>query len=557
MQTNIAIAGIESYQPAVDYKRANRVGVLSGRNFAWDASGVYAAYASRLVAGASSIGVAPNMAESLDLGDWQLVAVENKVYSFVPASPGSPVGVWDLRATLVAIVSSNPLSIDYNYRRWSAAYLGGQRYACSYNYGVFRVAGSESAPTLTRLTSGTVPGFPADASPVIGICETNGRMCYVTKDTFYWSAPAAPENLVPAIGGAGFQVINERIGGTVICMTPLAAGVIIWTTEGGLVCEFIGGDFVFRYWVLNTKTTPITSYAITRLPDDDYVILTQLGLFSLNNLGQPQPITPMFNEFLREYMRMNPGRKGHTIYTITDNRLYVTFKRVNNLFDVTYALDIVLDRWGVFSLNHMGILAYGPDRGQLAYVNSAGIASYFLSAVDGRKNREDHANPGTYVPLDSEVMLGWIRAEELVRAADVEQELNVVSVNRTVPYQPVIVTYADEGLVLSAGVASHWDEGLVTDFLSAEVIDEGSVTDENNAIAYTLTAYTDLFYSEIPEEQLAAVQLDLAIQDRYADTWTGFLPARYHRLKFEATELGQFFRINSLDVTVSFNGRQV
>lgn len=551
--TNVSIAGLESYQPAVDYRKSGRIGVLSGRNFAWDASGVYSAYSSRLIDGSDSIGLAPNIAQTIDLESEIHVGVEGKIWRLTASSEGSPIGNWVNIATIATLVNADVTQIPYNFRRWSSAYLGGEYYACAYNYGVFRVT-LGGVPVYTRLTQGTVPGFPADSDPVIAIAETNGRMCYLTQTSFMWSGAANPDDLVPALGGAGFQILKERISGTPFAVTPLSQGAIIWTTDGALVAEFVGGDTVFRFWQLSTKSLPLSSFAITRMPDDDYIILTRLGLFMFNNLSQPQPITPLFNEYLREYLRFKATEKGHVWYSITDNRLYVGMRQAEVAFSETYALDIILDRWGVFSESHMGLFDYGTSRGQLAYATPQGIASFLLSPLDGRKNREDPNAPGTYLGLGSEITIGWIRAENLIPHADVVQELHEIVVNRQTPFGQVTVVYVDEGFITNLAGATNVDEGSILNIDTATIFDEGDVGDAPATVNYTLEVLTDLFTEEIDGVDLSVITPELLTQRENSDLWVTLAPAMYYRLRFVADSMNKFFRVNSLDMTVAYDG---
>lgn len=549
--TVIGVQGLESLQPAVDYRRSGRVGVLSGRNFAWDAAGVHSAYASRLVAGSTSIGQAPAIAQTLDLKEAIHIALDGHIHRLVPASAGSPVGSWEVVDDLLEQEYPNPQDTPYNFRKWWAAYLGNKPYACSYNYGTFEVDLGVNPATYTKLDSGNTTGFPT--APVIAIAETNGRMLYLTESTFYWSGPNAPRDLIPALGGAGFQVIAERIGGTPFAVTETSQGAIIWTTSGALVAEFIGGDNVFRFWQLSTKALPVSSFAITRMPDDDYIMLTRLGLFMFNNMSQPQPITPLFNEFLREYLRLKSDEIGHVWYSITDNRLYVGMRPGGSSFSATYALDIVLDRWGIFSDQHIGFFDYGVSRGQLAYATPSGVASFLLSSADARKNRESPAAPGTYVGLGSEIIIGWLRAENLIPHADVVQELSEIVINRLEPLESEIAVIVDEGLVTSP-LMTFVDEGLVTD-VSVTVFDEGLVSSSVAVIDYSLEVYSDLFSETQDSEDAEHIYVpELARQNRRSDLWVTLVPALYYRLRFSATEPDEFYRVNSMDLTVSYAG---
>jgi len=552
-QTNISVAGLESYQPAVDYRKSGRVGVLSGTNFAWDAAGVYSAYASRLVSGSDSITTSPYIVQHLDLETAINIVSLGDVSEFVPSSPGSPVGSWNQFLTIPPLVYVDPDDVPYNLTRWSSAYLGGQRYACCYNYGVFRVdVDFVPDPQYTRLTQFTTPGFPDDTDPVIAICETNGRMIYVTHLVFYWSAQNAPENLVPALGGAGFQVIAERIAGVPFAVTSVANGCIIWTSTGALVCEFIGGDSVFRFWEMETAALPISSYSIAQLPDNNYVLLTRLGLYQFDNLSQPQPITPLFNEFLREYLRQKPNDFGHLWYSITENRLYVSSRTQSQSFPITYGLDIVIDRWGVFSTPHLGIFLYGIDRGQVAYAGQFGRVSFLLSPTDSRKNRENPDAPGTFIGLASTILIGWMRPENYVVTADVVPELQQIVVNRLTPLDETQLLYTDEGFVIG-GTVVNVDEGFIVSGGPFTIIDEGLITSGEEAIDYRLVALSDLFTFSDGSNRMVPFLVRQSLQ---LDLWVTTMPTAYIRLQFIATEPDEFYRVNSLDLTVAFDGKQ-
>ncbi|KAK0039465.1 hypothetical protein Bpfe_031142 [Biomphalaria pfeifferi] len=571
--TNIQVAGLDSYQPALDYKKSGRVAVLSGKNFAWDASGVYAAYASRLVDSNVSIGLAPTIAQTLDLEDLVHVAMENKIWQLNPTSEESPLGNWELVTTLAPLVNADFDVIPYDYRKWSTAYLGKKRYACAYNFGVHRVTPGEP-PTYFRLNQGNTVGFPDDSDPVIAIAETNGRLCFMTSTTFYWSAANAPENLVPAVGGPGFQVIGEKIAGTPVAMMPTSIGVIIWTTTGALVCEFVGGSTVFRYWTLVTEALPISSFSITRMSDDTYAVLTRLGLFQVVNMGQPQIMTGIFNEFLREYLRTRIAEKGHIWYSVNDNRLYVSFRSGRSAFNETYALDLAVDKWGIFSEQHLGFFNYGVGRGQLSYVNTRGVASYLLSSIDIRKSKENPLNPGTFTGLGSEIVIGWLRAEDLLGHADVTQESVEILVSRSTPFNTVSVTTVDEGFVTSPG-ADIFDEGMVnsaggvyvaSDYVDDDYVldtnpeaiiyvDEGLVSEQDEVINYRLQLITDIFRPELGQDtEEMNLYPTLVRQDQHSDLWVGCVPAIYHRMRFIATEPNEFFRVNTIDFTVTYTG---
>lgn len=552
---NLPITSIESYQPALDYRKTGQVGIIDGKNFAWDVSGFFSAYASRLVSKSISIGAKPSIAQTLELQDTCQVVVGSKIWRLLASSELSPVGVWSNTVTLAQLSAPSEDRIGYNRLKWTAAYLGGESYIANYNYGVFRVT---LPGTYTRLTQGTVPGFPDDTDPVIAICESNGRLCYMTKTIFFWSAPADPDNLVPTIGGAGFQVIAERVGGTPFAMIPVAGGVIIFTTAGTLACEFIGGNFVFRYWTIDSEVLPVSSFSITKLDTESYIIMTRLGLYVCQNLAAPQKITPVFNEFMREYLRNHEAEKCHIWYSIVDNRLYIGFRGLAQNFIETMALDLGIDKWGLFNRPHIGMVQYGISQNQFAYVDTAGRASYLLSSSDRRKDTENPATPGQMLGLDSWVTLGWIRAQSLQSHPDVTQEMNQLVVNRSGPMDDADTQYVDEGLLADMAGADSEDEGLLSDVSDSTTIfiDEGLLENRTTSTSYSIEWLSDMFEGRAEYSDYVTVNPELVEYNRYYDIWVAQQSAQYHRVKFKAANVGEYFRANTLGINVTYSGRQ-
>lgn len=551
---NVAINNLESYQPTLDYRRTGQIGVTFGRNFAWDVSGIYAAYASRLVAGGSSIGGRPNIVQELDLGDRIHLASGNKVYGFVGSSDLSPVGTWTELATLTEFVPVPLTGKVYNYRKWTAAYLADTRLACNYYFGVYEVTPG-SPDTYTRITQAAVPGFPDDNDPVIAIGETNGRMLYLTETTIYFSAPADPLNLIPALGGAGFQVLSDRIGGKPYAMLCVANGAIIWTTGGTLAMEFIGGDLVFRYWVMNTEVKPLSAFSITKLAVESHIIMTRLGLHACTNLNAPQAITPVFNEYLREYFRTHESEQGHVWYSIVDNRLYVGFYGHTKQFERTIALDLGIDRWGIWNVLHIGLFRYGYLSNQFGYADNQGRVSYLLGQLDGRKDRENPNAPGTFLGLDSEVIIGWIRARGLDGNADMTQELQEVYVDRAPPDRQAETVVIDEGLLTDAIILQE-DEGLLTDWNEDFIFDEGLIPNRETTFEYQMEWLSDLFnQAPFAPEDNAVTPIKVFSSEDY-DMWVGVIPARFHRIRVMALEPNEYYRINTLNASIAYMGQQ-
>lgn len=554
MQTRAQFADIQSYQPAADFRKTGVLGVLEGRNYAWSADGVGAAFASRLIAGGQSLTIESRTAYELSAETLNHVVADRTVWRFVPTSTGGLTGTWEEVDELTRIQTATPASVPQYLRGFTSEYIDGAAYICSWNHGVYRY---DSGPDeYTRLTDSGVSGFPTDAEPVIAIAETNGRLLYLTALNLYWSGPSAPEDLVPTLGGAGFQDISQIVGGEPRAITATSTGAIVWTTQGAMTAEFVAGDAVFRFYEITSDVLPLTQTGIVRLPNNFYCLLTRLGLYQMNEQLQLQPMTPLFNEFMREYMRNRPLEVGHLWYNPSENRLYVGFKTASGSFLETFVLDVGLDKWGVLNDLHLGMFRYTGRGSPMGVMNIQGIASYFLPADAPDRTKELAAAPGTFTGLNSTLTLGYIRAENMAPIGDTIQELSEVVIYRKLPNTEFNDTFVDEGFVL-ASVESQPDEGLISSGESSNP-DEGEVVAQVTRMDYDLTILTDLFFDDGGlTANFHARSMWLAKSNLLADTWTGGLPSYYFRLQFDAVEAGKYFKVNAIDCTLTSAGQMV
>lgn len=555
----IAVDMLGPYTPYVDQRMKQEPGVIRGQNFSWDLAGVKSDFSSRLVAGDESIADYNDYVQSVKVGERQHVICGAQVYEFVPSSPGSQTGTWTNIAILTPVQTALAEEVPESLRSFTSIFVGGFAYVAGWNYGVYQV--DLATNTYTRLETATTPGFPPDSDPVYAIAETNGRAIYLTATTAYFSAPNDAEDLVPSLGGAGAQVLSEFISGTPTSMLRVSTGVIIWTESGALAGEFVGGQFVFRWFQISTSVMPLNQSASVEMPDGSYLALTSLGLHSINSLGTPQLVTPLFSEFLREFLRNKSIESATLWYNQSDNRVFMGVRRENSLFVETFCLSVTLDRWGIFSVPHMGIIEYTASRGATAYVNTGGVVSHFLSAFDSRKNRESASAPGTFLGLDSYVEIGHFRAERLTISGGSTQELTDINIYRTAAAINLDSLVVDEGVIIgfTLPVVTPYDEGLWADVDGdTPVVDEGPFDNLNQAYQYKLYFISDLFETD-PEtgigygENLAY----LASQRRLADAWTGSAVGNYMSVRLVANEVDEFFRCQTMDATVSFNGQMI
>lgn len=554
MQDRLQFAQIGSYEPAIDYRKSGLIGIVAGENFAWTAYGVRSAYASRLIAADNAMSLVYGaIAYQVSYGSGYHVAVGNSILKFNPMSTGSVVGTWEEIAELPNLHVLNPANVPDYRRGFTQGFLNNKAYLCGWNHGVHRI--DVETDSYYRLTSVNTPGFPEDTSPILAIADSNGRMLYLTEEYFYWSAPNDPENLIPTLGGAGFQLIGERASGVPKTLIPVATGAIIWTDRDVLVAEFVGGETVFRFYELTTDIRPLGQAAVTNLATGITVILTRLGLYTVQKAESPQPITPLFNEFIRAYMETRRNETAHLWYTPTSNQLFVSLKTSEGSFSTTFVLDIGLDKWGMFNRSHYGMFHYNGEYSPFAYMNTSGVSSYFLPRNDTRQNRESSASPGLMLPLDSYVELGYVRSENLVNAADAVQQIQEVTIYRRYAADTGDDLTIDEGVAGTDEITLEFDEGIVGDTIT-DYVDEGNITMTGMSVNYAVSLLSDLFGTDSETgEDYTSRDMYLASTGRYADTWTGLHDSFYFRIRVAADTDDSFFELNAVDCTIASAGQ--
>jgi hypothetical protein len=532
-QGSVTIKGFQSFNPYIDPRVTGQLAVIAGKNFAWDAKGPYSAFSSRLLDVDTIIDTAPHVTQGLDLHSVQFVATLTKVKQW------DSVTGWDDILSLGAV--ANPFSVPLNNMRWSTAYLAAGSYACSPLHGFFRL---DAGPSLTQLDSGDIPGFPA--SP-IAICETNGRLIIIDADWVYWSGPNDPENLTPAIGGPGAQKIAARVPGIPLTVTPIPVGCIVWTDKAAMICEFIGGANVFRFYPMTTRVLPLGAFGIEALPDGSHAIISRMGLYRTVNGAQPEALTPLFNEYLRELFRYNDSIEVVMYYSLDENRLYVSLRDSTAVFTTTFVLDIAIDRWGLFTPEHLGIFKYDLGRGNIGYTDRDGVGHRFLSYLMQGRNRELAAAPGTYAGLDSYVEIGYLHPDGTPTGDSILEIQDALVTRDDIAAS---IQTVDEGL-LSEAVTATVDEGLLTDPVDVEVDEslEGvllGVADYSLIFKGDTFAFDDTGSSDtIPE-----------LVERYKsnDLWSGVAAGEYLRLRFEANNDGEYYHVSVVRATLAYNG---
>lgn len=365
---NFRMVDIKGLSPAVEPTRSNELFVLDGRNYVFNSLGPRSIYGNRLLL-PHALG-APIQTQGFRIR----LKGESRCFTFTSDSIlewSEAAGGWLVIYTLTGVVLSP--------RRWTWAYLNGYLYFCHAQIGIlsYNVDTGICAPH-------TGPGVPSQA---LAISENNGFLVAITPTHYYWSQPSDGQDFTPQLGGAGFQKISDRVPGYPIMVTSYTQGCLTWTTSGVMRSEFVADSSVYRHRALQTEYRPVNSFCTCRVDDDTVVILDERGLFKTRG-DAPQPYTPLFNEFLSEYIQANDLKIGENLRVEWDELsrlMYIStsLSYSDQLYENCFVLYPNLDKWGQFNEDHYGILPIlieGTARADdyFGYVDSAGCVRYFL-----------------------------------------------------------------------------------------------------------------------------------------------------------------------------------
>lgn len=358
--------------PAVDPRRSDKLYALSGRNYVLDSFGPRSVFGNRFVT-PYTLGQ-PEHVEGARLR----LRTGDRTFTFT----SDCIIEWDENTGGWRVLYYFSASIHEFPYRWTFDYLNGIMYFCHPAVGILAyIVDSDNCQPLEG------PGVPSEP---IAIAVVSGRLCAIDERLFTWSAPGDGTRWVPELGGAGFQAINERVPGYPINISAYARGALVWTTGGVMRAEFTGDSAVFRFRALVTEYRPINSYCTFRLDNDTIGFLDERGFFASQG-ESPRPLTPMFNEFLINYVQRNNLKFGQNIRVDFDDltrRVYlsISMSETNPLYERTFVLYQSLDKWGTFNEEHYGILpiriADSSRRDDyFGYVDSDGRVRYWNNAA--------------------------------------------------------------------------------------------------------------------------------------------------------------------------------
>ena len=335
------IQDIKGLTPAIEPTRSQEVFALNGRNYVFDSRGPRSSFGNRLLL-PQPIG-APNYVQGFRLK----LRDRDRAFTFTSDS----ILEWreELGGWRVIFVTHGT---DLTPYRWTWGYLSEKLYFCHPATGILVY---DIDTEICRPHDGI--GVPPNA---IAIEINNGVLCVIDPENFSWSAPSDGMNFNPALGGAGFQRISDRVSGYPIMVTSYTRGCLIWATGGVMKSEFTGDVAVFRHRALQTEYRPINSFCTCRIDDDTVVILDERGLFQSRG-DALTPFAQLFNEFISNYIQDNQLKLGVNARIEWDELsrlLYVStsLSYADSKFEHSFVLYPNLDKWGQFSEPHYGIL---------------------------------------------------------------------------------------------------------------------------------------------------------------------------------------------------------
>ncbi len=400
--------------PAIDARKSDKLFALAGRNYVLDALGPKSPFGNRFLT-PYPLGI-PEHTQGCRLrlrtGDRVFVFAGDAILEWI-----EPTGSWRY-----IYVTGNTVIQPY---RWTYGYINGIMYFCNPSIGIlaYEVEADVCEPLDT-------PGVPSEP---IAIIINNGRLIVIDDIYYTWSAPGDGTDFIPTLGGAGQQKIADRVPGFPIMLSAYARGVMTWTTGGVMRSEFTGDVEVYRHRAINTEYRPINSFCTFQMDDNTVAILDERGIFQSTGEA-PRPLTPLFNEFLIDYLQKYNLKLGQNVRLEFDDLkrllfMSISLSEASPIYEKAFVLYPSLDKWGTFDEDHLGILPLlikessraddyfgfvGPD-GRIRYWNFVGSRELFptdttLNAVYSvATEKPAHVQVGnTFVTLSSSAVVNTV-----------------------------------------------------------------------------------------------------------------------------------------------------
>lgn len=426
----IAVSEIQTWTPAIDPRAAESgaIFVLDGsKNYTWDAKGPKSGFGCVALEGGSIESGLHNV-QSVELGEHVVMmtgsqALDRRSTLITPESLEPSKDYWFTLANF----NSEPES-DIGRFYWTGAYVGQASILAHPSYGLYELNGD----ALNAYVGS------ADVDDPIAVVESNGRLIILTNSLVIWSNAFDPKDLTPALGGAGFQLIAEHVPGNPIMITTFQGGFLVWTDAGCMLAEYRGGDSVYRFDRVITDQLLLNAASWTQYSGGNTLVCTEQGIFNSNPSNGMTPLSPEFNEFLREELKNAQNPTVRLNYIRETDELYVQLMDGTTNYVRTHVYKMGVNKWGSFDPypNHKGICRFTGTPGDFGYVNHEGYAHRFADVPWC-----EHSD-GSFDGLDSKIILGYFRPLDGSQTTDVEfemQEIITSAVNKETELYPVTI----------------------------------------------------------------------------------------------------------------------
>lgn len=393
MTAKVDLRDIQGLTPAVDPTTSDKAFALSGKNFVFDSLGPRSIFGDRLLLPQprSKPQHTQGMRVKFRTGD-RCFTIDGH-------------GIWEWSERIGGWVSIYPTQdTSRSPYRWTHGFLTNKFFFCHPTAGIL-VYDEDSGLCLPHSSVGT-----ATPEEVLAIFVNNGRLCAVGPQFFSWSAASNGLDFEPKLGGGGFQLISDRVPGNPIMLTGYAGGCLTWTTGGVMLSQFTGDRAVYRHRALNTEYRPVNSFCTVRLDDDTSVILDERGLFQAKG-ESISPFTPLFNEFLLDYLQKNNLKIGQNVRLEWDELqrllyLSLSLSYSNPIYEIAFVFYPPLDKWGQFNIPHYGIfplIISGSQREDdyYGFADAQGCVRYWLRTPSRELDSRDSVLSGNnlYYPV--------------------------------------------------------------------------------------------------------------------------------------------------------------
>lgn len=334
------VTDIQGLIPALDARKTQGQGVLSGRNFLFDLDGPKSAFGNDYLI--PFVFLNPNYFQGFRL---RVLEQDLAIYFF-----DQEMILFDPNLGTFKILFEYQ-STKLNPHRWTWGAVGRFIFFCHPVVGIL-------AYSIDLQSVNWHIGIGAPAKP-IAITADNGRLVILDATTLYWSKAENGFNFTPTLGEAGFQIVNQRITGEPIICHSYGGGIVTFTTAGFMRSEFTGDQAIYRHRAVMTEFHPINSFCTFKFDNSTIVFLARQGLYQTDS-QRPTPYAQLFNEFLiDELPKFNLLGAANLRLEWDDEArhlfLSVSVTDLSAVYEKAYVYYPANDKFGTFDESHYGI----------------------------------------------------------------------------------------------------------------------------------------------------------------------------------------------------------